>query len=189
MDGEWRNLNQRQERIRVKNGEDKIITVSETHRGPLLTKIAFLEKIFDVPGNVSFAWTGTHTEHSFLSFMIQIMEADSYEDTIAKFASLDYGPAMNVVFITRDDDIGYQSIGRVPRRKGSQSSFFHDGTTTENDWDGFISGRDKLYLDNPEKGFIVTANSRPASSNFKQGYYNTNFQVTSRQHRISKILR
>ena len=95
---------------------------------------------------------------------------------------------MNVVFMTEDDHIGYQSIGRVPRRKASQSPFFYDGTSSENDWDGYITGRDKLYLDNPGKGFIVTANSRPANSNFHQGYYNTNFQVTSRQHRITKVL-
>lgn len=120
--------------------------------------------------------------------MLGVMEADHYVEVREKFASLDYGPAMNVVYMTRDDEIGYQSIGRVPRRKGAQSPFFFDGTTTENDWDGYITGRDKLYLDSPEKGFIVTANSRPANSNFKPGYYDTNFQVTSRQHRLTKLI-
>lgn len=95
---------------------------------------------------------------------------------------------MNVVYITEDDHIGYQTIGKVPRRKTQNSPFFFDGTTSEYDWDGLITGKDKLYLNDPPKGFIITANSRPASSNFKSGYTASNFQVTSRQHRISKII-
>ena len=74
----------------------------------MLSKIAFLERLYNVPGNVSFAWTGLHTRHDFLSIMIDIIEADSYDEVLSKFASLDYGPAMNVVYMTRDDQIGYQ---------------------------------------------------------------------------------
>jgi hypothetical protein len=43
---------------------------------------------------------------------------------------MDDGPAMNLVYITNDDHIGYSTISGVPRRKAKQSPYYFDGTTT-----------------------------------------------------------
>ena len=121
--------------------------------------------------------------------MLQIPDiADSGEIHLS-FPHLEFGYSMNLVYITKDDQMGYQTIGRVPLRKGVSPSYILDGTTSEHDWIGFINGTDKLRLRNPKKGYVVTANSRPAGPHFKGQYYNNNFQVTARAVRISKLLR
>lgn len=62
----------------------------------------------------------------------------------------DYGPPFNLVYITRDNHIGYSSIGVIPIRKNHQAGMYvKDGTNSENDWVGFIKGSDKLNLHDP----------------------------------------
>lgn len=80
---------------------------------------------------------------------------------------------MNLVFITNDGHIGLQTIGSYPimNNQAEESGFVKDGTTSKHDWIGMLKGKDRMFINDPEKGYIVTANNRLASSNFRGGRY------------------
>lgn len=59
----------------------------------------------------------------------------------------DYGPTFNLLYSTRDDHIGYQTVGLVPIRSNmNDGSYVKDGTTSKWDWKGLIRGESLLHL-------------------------------------------
>lgn len=71
---------------------------------------------------------------------------------------------VNIAFITKDGHIGYQQLGRYPIRKNpSMGRYIKDGTTTENDWLGFVPPQHRIQIIDPPKGYIVNGNNRIAS--------------------------
>jgi acyl-homoserine lactone acylase PvdQ len=54
---------------------------------------------------------------------------------------MDNGPTVNLVYITQDDHIGYQAIGKYPIKPYfAEGAYVKDGTTNKYDWTGFLSG-------------------------------------------------
>ena len=51
------------------------------------------------------------------------------------------------------------------------ASYIKDGTSSKYDWLGFMPQGDRLFVTDPERGWIATANNRPASSKFQGGYF------------------
>ncbi len=47
--------------------------------------------------------------------------------------------------------------------------YVKDGTESENDWIGLIQGEDKLHAEDPEKGYIVSANNVAAGKEYFGG--------------------
>ena len=66
--------------------------------------------------------------------------------------------------------------------------FVKDGTTSKYDWVGMLRGKDRLQITDPAKGYIVTANNRLASKNFRGGRYASNWLITARAIRISEMI-
>jgi acyl-homoserine lactone acylase PvdQ len=59
--------------------------------------------------------------------------------------------------------IAFYLANNIPIRKNSKpysGCRVLDGTTSENDWIGFVKPSDLPRVINPKKGFIVTANNR-----------------------------
>ena len=93
-------------------------------------------------------------------------------------------PSFNLLYTTADDHIGHYSIGVVPLRKHPHSGVYvKDGTSSENDWIGFLQGGDKLHLEDPERGYIVTANNMAAPHAYFNGALDTGL-YTARADRI-----
>ncbi len=69
-------------------------------------------------------------------------------------------PVSNLVWADRHGDIGYKTVGRIPKRPGGCPDLPKPGWTGEYDWDGTIPYGELPELINPEAGFIVTANNR-----------------------------
>lgn len=69
-------------------------------------------------------------------------------------------PAQNVVFADSDGNIGYYPTGLVPIRAKGDGSMPLSGESINNIWKGFYKEEMKPYVENPDKGFIVTANNR-----------------------------
>lgn len=67
------------------------------------------------------------------------------------------------------------------------ANYVKDGTTTENDWIGFMQNEDRLSVIDPECGYIVAANNRGASGE----YYNDILKYdiyTARADRITELI-
>jgi acyl-homoserine lactone acylase PvdQ len=62
----------------------------------------------------------------------------------------DHGPNMNFLYATKDNHIGYSSIGTIPLRRNPNSGIYvKDGSTSEHDWIGKIDREKKLSLHDP----------------------------------------
>lgn len=69
----------------------------------------------------------------------------------------------NLIMAFENGDIGFFLANNMPIRKHSKpytGCRVLDGTTSENDWIGFLPPKDLPRVINPKKGFIVTANNR-----------------------------
>lgn len=95
---------------------------------------------------------------------------------------------MNLLYSTVDGHIGYQQLGSYPIRKNHQSGMYiKDGTTTAEDWVGLVAPEDKLSLHDPERGFIATANNKPASTLFYNGQVGYS-PYTARATRLEEMI-
>lgn len=96
----------------------------------------------------------------------------------------DYGPPFNMIYSTKDNHIGYVALCRIPiRRHPHTGMYVQDGSKSQNDWVGFITGRDRLHVYDPERGFITSANNKAASSRYFEGVFDTSM-YTGRATRI-----
>jgi len=68
------------------------------------------------------------------------------------------GPGQNFVYADVDGNIGYQATGLLPIRRNFDGDVPVDGTSGDNEWDGFIPFDRLPSFFNPARGWIVTAN-------------------------------
>jgi acyl-homoserine lactone acylase PvdQ len=61
--------------------------------------------------------------------------------------------------------------------------FVQDGSKSANDWLGYVTGKDRLHLIDPERGYILTGNNKAAPSR----YYNGLFDISIFTTRASRI--
>ena len=69
----------------------------------------------------------------------------------------------NLLLAYKNGDIAYYLVSNSPLRKHDKpytGCRVLDGTTSENDWQGYIKPSDLPRIINPKKGYIVSANNR-----------------------------
>ncbi len=76
------------------------------------------------------------------------------------------GPGQNFVYADVDGNIGYQATGLLPIRRNFDGDVPVDGTSGDNEWDGFIPFDRLPSFFNPARGWIVTANQNPFPENY-----------------------
>lgn len=89
-------------------------------------------------------------------------------------------PAQNFVYADVDGNIGYQVAGMLPQRKNYRGDVPTDGSTGENEWDGFIPFEKLPTAFNPPSGMLVTANQNPFGPGFEysdNGVYAPSFRA------------
>jgi penicillin amidase len=81
-----------------------------------------------------------------------------------KVASVVDIPSLHMLFADRAGNIGYQLVGRIPRRRAGWSGLAPaPGWQRENDWQGWLDpGADLPWEANPARGFIASANEARA---------------------------
>src|SRR5581483_1074682 len=74
-------------------------------------------------------------------------------------------PTFSMVFADADGHIGYQSAGRIPVRNVWERGY-RPGWDPAHQWQGLIPFEGMPHLLDPERGWIATANNRPAPEDF-----------------------
>jgi len=97
------------------------------------------------------------------------------------------GPAQNFVYADVDGNIGYQATGLLPIRKGYAGDVPVDGSSGENEWQGFIPFDQLPAFYNPPAGLVVTANQNPFPPDYPYAV-NGNFASHYRSRRIRELL-
>jgi penicillin amidase len=107
---------------------------------------------------------------------------DEFKRSVQKFNI----PGQNFIYADKDGNIGYVFGGAIPLRENNASTFVFDGTTSQNDWKGFVNKVELPFLFNPSENFIASANNK-TDGNFKYHVSNL-WEPPSRIERITELV-
>jgi penicillin G amidase len=96
-------------------------------------------------------------------------------------------PVSNLVWADRHGSIGYKTVGRIPARRGGCPDLPKPGWTDEYDWDGWVPYEDLPRTDDPERGFVVTANNRIEPDDFPH-HITSDYLDGYRARRIEELI-
>ena len=183
LDGEWKNIELRTEVYRGTSGEQIAVdTLRLTHRGPMSK---------DASGRwLSMRWMVLQPELDQTVFLnaARATTARGFLDSMA----VGFGaPAQNMIVADRRGTIGIRSTGRFPvRPPGARPFAIQDGSSSRNDWQGYLPLARYPQSFNPAQGFLASANQAPLDPQDRSDYMgiDTDFDPW-RALRINKLLR
>jgi len=187
-DNLWQDLKIRKEKIRVKDGTDIFFEVKETHRGPIISNIHSFNLMypnsFDKNLNISMRWTGNDISDEYFAFYSVNKASDwnSFKQAVSNFTV----PGQNFVYADVKGNIGYLCAAKLPIRATNSPTFVFDGTTSANDWKGFVPFDEMPMLFNPPQNYIASANNKTIK-NFPHHISNL-WEPSSRIERITELL-
>lgn len=180
------------EEINIKDEVDGHIFVTySTVAGPVvsgLNRMGFASEKKLITGGdklLVLQWTGFHKSDEILSFH-KLNFAKDWSQFRNSFR--DYNaPALNFVYADTSGNIGYQVAGFIPIRnnnsQNTEQGFYNPSGKT---WSSFIPFDNLPFVQNPDTGFIVTANNPPLKNS---GYYISYlFEPHYRAERIEEII-
>lgn len=184
LNNSWRRLETRVDTILVKDGPPVLLTVYQTHRGPIVNR---MEPSAQFSRHLlSMRWVGHEISNEAHAFYL-INRAGSWGEFlegVRQFAV----PAQNFVYADTAGNIGYHLGGRIPIRKTKTPTLVFPGQTDEFDWKGFVPFEEMPQSFNPPEGFVATANNRIVSESYP--YYLSNlWEPEWRIVRISEVLK
>ena len=188
LDGKWKDLIILEDTIETRDGIREPIQIKYTHRGPIISGIHPYNFIFNKDEisypPISMRWIGNEFSDEMDAFL-KINKAKNWSEFKSAVEKFNI-PGQNFVYAERDENIGYAFGGALPIRSNNATTFVFDGTSSKNDWKGFVPRNELPYLFNPTRNFIATANNK-VIKDFK--YHITNlWEPSSRIERITELL-
>ena len=155
------------EKIYIKGGEPIEIEIKKTKNGPIFGKtvpsaLTLLEKPFVNSLPLSLRVAYMKKNFTGFDFLIKINNAHSKDDFL-KYKHLLTFPNVNLHWVTKEGEIGWDPLGLITV-KNYHDRFCH-GYDSEDDVIKEIPVKEMLRKHNPERGYVVSANNKPASFN------------------------
>ncbi len=161
VNGEWQPARVRREEIRVRGRRRPVVEeVVVTRHGPIITGL--------VPQEVqplALRWSGYDVDTRSTDAFLGLNRADNWEEVLTVLEDHTV-PVLNVTYADIEGNIGYQLAGKIPIRRRGDGLVPVPGWTDEYEWDGYLPLDELPRSFNPESGFIVTANNKPADDNY-----------------------
>lgn len=169
--GQWVNLESREETIQVKDGEPVKLTLRRSPHGPIIN-----DALGAAAGKTPIAmwWAFLETENPILDAFYQLNRADSLDKARAASEKI-HSPGLNIIWANASGDIGWWAAAKLPQHPdGVNPYFILNGSTGEADKPGYLPFSANPHEENPQRGFIVSANYQPLSPTGVAipGYYN-----------------
>ncbi len=188
LNNNWKELKIFKDTIKVKDSNDYIYEIKETHRGPVISGIhpgtlLFSQEQIKMPA-ISMKWLGNEFSDELYAFL-NLNKAKNIADVKNSLKNFSL-PGQNFVIADKEGNIGYIFGARIPLRKSNNPTLIFDGTTSENDWLGYVSYNELPQMINPPQNFIATANNKVIKS-FKYHISNL-WEPSSRIDRILELL-
>jgi penicillin amidase len=185
IDDKWLNLSIVDDTIYVKSENPIIYKIKKNHRGPIISDIhPFGEKGNKNNAKISMRWTALNKTDEIFA-MISINQSKNWKDFergVEHFTA----PGQNFVYGDKNGNIGYICGAKLPIRSSNSPTLIFDGTTTANDWQGFVPYSQMPKLFNPSDNFIASANNKTIK-NFSYHISNL-WEPESRIERITELL-
>lgn len=181
--GKWVDMESREETIQVKDGEPVKLTLRRSPHGPIIN-----DALGAAAGKTPIAmwWAFLDTENPILDAFYELNRADDLAKARAAAEKI-HSPGLNVVWGNAAGDIAWWASAKLPQRPdGVNPTFILDGSTNEADKPGYLPFSANPHEENPERGYIVSANYQPLSPTgvALPGYYN----VPERGQRLDQLL-
>ena len=167
------------ERIYVRGSGTEEIVVQMTQNGPIIDNLLAEFNLMNSDYKHFLPISFRHAAHAFkntgLEFYFKLVNFKSSQEILDN-SHYFITPTLNFIWATRDGDIGYVPLGKLPLKKNKKPGFCR-GFSPEDDIILYLKKEETPYLLNPRKGYIIAANNKFASSNYKfniQGYHNFN---------------
>jgi penicillin amidase len=180
--GQWLTAATRTEEIRVADGAAVTVHITETRHGPVIAGEPARGTALTLK-SVQFA----DTDHSLdcLIPMLRAQSCDALFRAVRGWGLIDH----NLVAADTGGHIGHLVRAIVPRRPAVNGWLPVPGWTGEYEWDGMIPADQMPRLDDPERGFIVTANNRIVADVLDSGdYFATDVHPPYRARRIEDLI-
>jgi len=170
--GERKNFEQREEVIKVRSKKDTVVIIRSTVHGPVVSDMLEEWKGTTSSRAISLWWLYTNVEGDALEVLYNFSIAthmDEFRSAVKKIAS----PGLNVLYGDTAGNIACWSAGKIPiHRDGLVTRMILDGSSGEDDIIGFHDFSKNPQVENPESGYIVSANQNPHSKLIDiNGYY------------------
>lgn len=183
FNGKWEPARQRIEEIRVKGGKTVYDTVSYTVFGPVMYDESF-QTTASNGKNLAVRWTAHDPSNEGLALykLNRARNYQEYEEAISHFQC----PGQNFVFASKTGDIAIWQQGKFPARWDRQGLYIMPGEDSSYMWQGYIPQAENPHALNPERGFLQSANQRPADSAYP--YFIPGSFITPRGIAVDKFL-
>ncbi|MBI1902036.1 MAG: penicillin acylase family protein [Planctomycetia bacterium] len=160
-DGRWEKAREREEVILVRGGEPVRKTIRFSRNGPIVDEV--LPPAARSTGPVSLRWLGSYKGGS-LTALLAMGRAGSARE-FREATRPWHVPTFSAVYADFDGHIGYQAVGRVPIRSVVERGY-RPGWDPAHQWQGLIPFEGMPNVDDPPRGWLATANNRPAPADF-----------------------
>ncbi len=161
FNGNWEDLLVKKEKILLKSGKEKEITIRATHRGPIVSSIHPHAKKNQA---ISFKWTEFDAFDE-TTALFRIAQAKNWEEFSE--ASKTFGaPGQNLTYADTEGNIGWRPGAKIPIRNGAEKLLPFDGTTDKHDWQGYVPFEEMPFLLNPKKGYISNGNNKTVDDTY-----------------------
>ena len=184
FNGQWKQTEFRIEDIKVAGKPDYYDTVAYTVFGPVMYDKSFSGGRQTNNKNYAVRWKAHDPSNELLIFNL-LDRAKNYADYSAAVTNL-HTPGQNCVFACKNGDIAIRTQGDWPAKWKGQGDFVMPGIDSSYMWQGMIPQNEIPFQYNPERGFVSSANQRPADSTYP--YYLGREYPVARGFRINKRL-
>lgn len=152
--GAWREMEKKDELIKIKGEKDEIVTLCKTVHGP----------VFAWGEGVAYSKKLSCREDYLLGMasFYEVMKAKSVQEfrKAAEISSM----TVNQYYADSDGNIAYFHQGKNPVRPPGLDVRIPSPGTGEFEWLGFIPRSNNPFVKNPQQGFIINWNNKPASN-------------------------
>ncbi|MFQ5594508.1 MAG: penicillin acylase family protein, partial [Anaerolineae bacterium] len=161
VNGEWQPAQILQEEISVRGRRRPVVEeVVVTHHGPIITDLAPQES-----QPLALRWSGYEPDAGSTDCFLKLNRATNWEDVLEALEDHSV-PVLNVTYADIDGNIGYQFAGKIPIRRSGDGLTPVPGWTDEYKWEGYLPLEELPRSFNPDSGYIVTANNKPAGDDY-----------------------
>ncbi len=187
FNNQWKNLFIYRDTIIVKGGKNVFFDIKKTARGPIISGIHPLTKLFKTDleeETLSLRWTGMDFSDELYAALLLNKAANWNQFTEAlRYYTV---PGQNFVYADAAGNIGYVCAAKIPIRANNSPSFVFDGTSDAYDWKGYVPYDQMPKLFNPSQNFVASANNKTVQ-NFPFHISNI-WEPSSRFERITELL-
>jgi penicillin G amidase len=178
-------MESRVEEIPVAGEASRKIEVFETIHGPVITDLAS-----GIDAAVALKWYGTIGDDAIADstakgfhLLARSQSADEAMDAVKHISLV----GLNYVFGDSAGNLGRQTTGRIPIRRGYAGNLPVDGSSGDCEWTGFVPVEQMPSIKNPASGWIATANNKIVDDAYPH-YITDSWCAPYRIERIADLL-